>query len=53
MTEETTEIRRAHEWLMPKRGERGAIRCRVCGMVKSATPSWCYVEEVPATADAE
>ena len=48
MTEETTEIRRAHEWLMPKRGERGAIRCRVCGMVKSATPSWCYVEEVPA-----
>ena len=45
---ETTEIRRAHEWLTPKRGERGAIRCRVCGAVKSGKPSWCYTEEVPA-----
>ena len=45
---ETTEIRRAHEWVMPKRGEKGAARCRVCGAVRGGTKSTCYVEEVPA-----
>lgn len=45
---ETAEIRRAHEWITPRRGERGLPRCRVCGAVKSGKPSWCYMEEVPA-----
>ena len=45
---ETTEIRRAHEWVMPRRGEKGPARCRVCGAVKTGKPSYCYAEEVPA-----
>lgn len=47
---ETTTIRRAHEWMPPKRDAPKALpRCRVCGAVKiPGRVTDCYVEEVPA-----
>lgn len=47
---ESATIKRAHEWVPPKRDERRALpRCRICGAVKvPGRVTECYVEEVKA-----
>lgn len=48
---ETTAIKRAHEWVPPKRDTPRALpRCRICGAVKRpGIVTECYVEEVQVT----